>query len=336
MFPPWVAIGIDRIGQARGRGVAGPDSYERLIEAITERHDGLGRRAQDIARFVIQNPNDIALSSSKTLAVMIGVQSSNLVRFAQGFGYAGFSEMQRVFQSRLVAEAPGQAERMDALRTDMRGGLQTWPSAAAAGAEGDVALPRVPAASGAHDTAERWGPLQRIAHDLAVHDMAAIRELANSVSESTLGLAADTLARARTVFIAGQLRAFPVAAYLHYAMLHLRRPVHLISVAGGLAPEIAQLSGPEDVLIAVSFRFYAREVVDLVEERARHNVPVIAITDSSLSPLTKHAVASLLVPAGEHNFAASLAAPMCAAQALVMTMAERLSLDLDRRRARDA
>jgi DNA-binding MurR/RpiR family transcriptional regulator len=305
-----------------------------LIEAITLRHDSLGRRAQDIARFVIQNPNDIALSSSKTLAAMIGVQSSNLVRFAQGFGYAGFSEMQRVFQSRLVAEAPGQAERMDALRAEMRSGLQT-PSVPDANASGDSALLSQSSAESSGRSADAIGPLQRIVYDLAAHDMAAIQESTNAVSEQTLGVAADTLARARTIFIAGQLRAFPVAAYLHYAMLHLRRPVHLISVGGGLASEIAQLSGPEDVLIAVSFRFYAREVVDLVEERARHKVPVIAITDSSLSPLTKHAVASLIVPAGEHNFAASLAAPMCAAQALVMTMAERLSLDLDNRGTRN-
>lgn len=316
--------------------MAGPDSYERLIEVITARHDSLGRRAQDIARFVIQNPNDIALSSSKTLAAVIGVQSSNLVRFAQGFGYAGFSEMQRVFQSRLVAEAPGQAERMDALRMDMRTGLQAMSPADASplAGTGDRARPTRVSRAGRPRDADDAGPLQRVVHDLAAHDMAAIRDLAQSVSEASLAIAADTLAQARTVYIAGQLRAFPVAAYLHYAMLHLRRPVHLVSVGGGLAPEIAQLSGPEDVLIAVSFRFYAREVVDLVEERARHKVPVIAITDSTLSPLTKHAVTSLIVPAGEHNFAASLAAPMCAAQSLVMAMAERLSLDLDGRAAR--
>ncbi|KAF1053487.1 MAG: HTH-type transcriptional regulator MurR [Stenotrophomonas maltophilia] len=275
--------------------MSGPSSYERLISDITDRHDSLGRRSQDIARYIIQNPNEIALESSKTLAARIGVQSSNLVRFAQGFGYAGFSDMQRVFQSRLVAEAPDLNERLSALHSELRG------------------APVAPEQ-----------PLRQMLDDLVLNDMAALRHLADTLDEATLALAAELLAGARTVFVAGQLRSFPVASYLHYSMLHLRRPTQLVNVGGGLGAEIAQLCGAEDVLLAVSFRFYSREVIDLVEDRARHGVPIIAITDSDLSPLVKHARAAIIIPAGEHNFSASLAAPLCAAQMLTMAMARRL------------
>lgn len=324
--------------------MAGPDSYDRLIQAITARHDTLGRRARDIARFVIQYPNDIALSSSKTLAAAMGVQSSNLVRFAQGFCYAGFSEMQRVFQARLVAEAPGRAEHMHASRPD----VDAEPHADAGGVVDDMALDRLRDSFGgpgntvwdakvdAGRPVAAQGTLQRAVQDFVAHEMAALREFAWSVPESTLALAADTLAHARTIFIAGQLQAFPIAAYLHYAMLHLRRPVHLVSVGAGLASEIAQLSGPDDVLVAVSFRLHAKEIVDMVGERARLGVPVLAITDSVLSPLTRHALANVIVPAGDPDFASSLAAPMCAAQSLVMAMAARLPRDLDNANGKNA
>jgi DNA-binding MurR/RpiR family transcriptional regulator len=272
--------------------LTGPNGYERLINEITRRHDEFGNRAQDIARYIVQNPNQIALESTKTLAERIGVRSSNLVRFAQTLGYSGFSEMQRVFQSRLVAEAPGLTERLKELRAELMG--------------------------------SKIDPQLQALHDVVVNDIAALHQLRESIDEATLTRGADLLAQARTVFVAGQLRAFPVAAYLHYALLHLRRPVQLISNAGGLGNEIAQLAGAEDVLVATSFRFYSREVVDLVEERARHGVPIIAITDSNLSPLVKHAAVSLIVPAGENNFSASLAAPICAAQGLVMAMARKL------------
>jgi DNA-binding MurR/RpiR family transcriptional regulator len=282
----------------------GPSSYERLINEITHRHDEFGSRAQDIARYIVQNPNQIALDSTKTLADRLGVRSSNLVRFAQGLGYSGFSEMQRVFQSRLVAEAPGFSERLQALRSELMG--------------------------------RQIDPKSKLLHEVVVNDIAALHQLRESIQEETLVDAAHLLSAAQTIFLAGNLRSFPVAAYLHYAFLHLRRPAQLITGAGGLASELAQLAKPNDVLIATSFRFYSREVVDLVEDRASHGVPIIAITDSHLSPLVKHARISIIVPAGEHNFSASLAAPMCAAQALVMAMANELGDEAEEGRERGA
>ena len=91
--------------------MAGPISYEQLINQITDRYEALGRRSRDIARYVVQNPNEIALNSAKGIAERVGVEASSLVRFAQGFGFSGFAEMQRIFQSRLLTAAPGYAER---------------------------------------------------------------------------------------------------------------------------------------------------------------------------------------------------------------------------------
>jgi DNA-binding MurR/RpiR family transcriptional regulator len=273
----------------------GPSSYERLINEITRRYDEFGKRAQDVARYIVQNPNQIALESTKTLAETIGVRSSNLVRFAQGLGYSGFSEMQRVFQSRLVAEAPGLSERLHELRSELMG--------------------------------RAVDPKLRMLHEVIVNDIAALHQLKSSIDDGLLQQAAQLMSRAKTIYLAGYLRAFPVATYLHYALLHLRRPVQLINGAGGLASELAQLAGEDDLMIATSFRFYSREIVDLVEDRAKHGVPIIAITDSHLSPLVKHAGVAIIVPAGEHNFSASLAAPICAAQALVMAMANQMEED---------
>lgn len=101
--------------------MSGPISYEQLINEITDRYESLGRRSRDIARYVVQNPNEIALRSAKAVAERIGVEASSLVRFAQGFGYTGFAEMQRVFQSRLVTGAPGYAERLAALKRELGG-----------------------------------------------------------------------------------------------------------------------------------------------------------------------------------------------------------------------
>jgi DNA-binding MurR/RpiR family transcriptional regulator len=277
-------------------GVAAPSTYEQLINAISESYPAMSRRFQEIARFVVQNPNEVALSSVKSTATRIGLNPSALVRFAQRFEFSGYSEMQRLFQARLLNAAPGINDRLRALRRELGG----------AGRAG------------------QHGPLR----DLVLADVAALHHLLDVVSEADLGRAADLLARARTVYVIGQYRAFPVAQYLHYAMVYFRRDVRLIDGAGGLATDQAQIIGPDCVLLAVSFRFYAREVVDIVEATHARGVPIIAIADSQLSPLAKHATVAFLVAESEHNFAHSLAAPMCMALGLVIGMADHLGAEL--------
>ena len=79
-----------------------------------------------------------------------------------------------------------------------------------------------------------------------------------------------------------------------------------------------------DLLFAISFRFYATEVVNIVDEAASRKVPIIAISDSTLSPVAKAASVLLSVPEHEYTFSRSLAAPMCLAQALTVALAARL------------
>jgi DNA-binding MurR/RpiR family transcriptional regulator len=98
----------------------------------------------------------------------------------------------------------------------------------------------------------------------------------------------------------------------------------LLDASGGLATHMARATEKTDLLFAVSFRFYATEVVNIVEDTAKRGVPVIAISDSTLSPLAKHANVLFPVPEHEYTFSRSLAAPMCLAQALTVALAARL------------
>lgn len=90
---------------------------------------------------------------------------------------------------------------------------------------------------------------------------------------------------------------------------------------GGLATHIGRTIRKTDVLLAVSFRFYANEVVNVVEEAGQKGIDIIAISDSTLSPLAR-----VLLPVPEHDytFSRSLAVPMCLAQALVVAVAARV------------
>lgn len=271
---------------------ATPRSYEGVVDLITEEYPGLSAGSQQIARFFTQNPNIIALESINAIAEKCGVHPSSLVRFAQGLGYAGFKDMQSVFQTRLATAAPGFRERISALEEELS-------RKAGQGSKGFL-------------------------RDLVVRDIAALQGLMESVSETALECAAKLLTNASTIYVAGQLRSEPLASLLRYLLTMLHRRVMLLDPAGGLAPEMARTMGSNDVLVAIAFRHYAKEVVSIADLAPAASTPLIAITDSPLSPLAKNARVLFTVPEDEYSFSRSLAAPICLIQCLATATAARL------------
>src|SRR3990167_5856865 len=135
--------------------------------------------------------------------------------------------------------------------------------------------------------------------DLVVRDVTSLQDLLANISADQISDAARMMEKADTVYLLGQLRSAPVAELLR------------------------------DMLLAISFRFYATEVVNIVEDVAGRGVSVVAISDSTLSPLAKSAQVLFAIPEHEYTFSRSLAAPMCLAQALTVALAARLQKDRD-------
>ena len=266
--------------------------YEDLIRVIHEKHDSMSKAYQRIAVYLTQNPNDVAIKSVNSIAESCGIHASSFVRFAQSLGFTGFKKLQEVFQRRLSTAAPGFEARIKALKGELGGGK----------AEGDSSLLR----------------------DLVLRDIASLQELLNDVTSESLSNAVTLMKKAKVIFLVGQLRSAPVVELMRYGLTMLGKRTVLLDASGGLATHMGKLMGPGDLLIAVSFRFYARETVNIVEDAAARGVPVVAITDSTLSPLAKDATALFTVPEHEYIFSRSLAAPMCIAQALLVSLAAKL------------
>jgi DNA-binding MurR/RpiR family transcriptional regulator len=266
-----------------------PQNYEGIVNLITREYPKLSPGYQQIARFFTQNPNVIALESINAIAAKCDVHPSSLVRFAQNIGYSGFKQLQGVFQTRLATAAPGFRERISALESELSRNVSH-------GNKGFL-------------------------KDLVVRDIAALQGLLETVSEDSLAGAAKLLTAAQTIYIAGQLRSEPLAGLLRYLLTMLHRKVILLDPAGGLAQEMAQTMGEKDVLVSIAFRHYAKEVVAITELAVQNQTPVIAITDSQLSPLAKEARVLFTVPEDEYTFSRSLAAPMCLIQCLATATA---------------
>jgi DNA-binding MurR/RpiR family transcriptional regulator len=128
------------------------------------------------------------------------------------------------------------------------------------------------------------------------------------------------------VHVLAQRRAFPIASYLAYALGQLELKVDLLHGIGGMLGEaLRAIDERRDVLVVASFHAYSPEVVDAAVAAHARGVPVVAITDSALSPLKAPArVCFELGTASEPPFR-SLVGPMCLAQALVVSAGHRLA-----------
>ena len=271
-----------------------PETYEELITLIHDRYDDMSKSYQKIALYLTQNPNDVAVLSVNAIGAKCGIHASTFVRYAQSLGYKGFKELQAVFQRRLTTAAPGFDARVKALETEL-----------GVAREGEIGL----------------------LADLVARDVASLQELMANVDPDMLARAADLMEAADTVYLVGQLRSAPVVELLRYVLTMLGKRTVLLDASGGLATHMAKVARKTDVLFLVSFRFYANEVVNIAEATAGRGVPIIAITDSTLSPYAKLSKVLFAVPEHEYTFSRSLAAPMCLAQALCVALAARLQED---------
>jgi DNA-binding MurR/RpiR family transcriptional regulator len=267
-----------------------PKTAEELRAAILERYESLSKRLQQIARYVLDEPNEMALETLAVISERCGVQPSAIVRFAKTFGYPGASQMQRLFRDGLLSghAALGYGER-----------VRNFNEAVAKKPDG-----------GADVLAE-----------FVEGNTLALQNLAQTVSEEDMAKAVKLIDKAETVYVVGFRRSFPVASYLAYSLQQVNKRTLFIDGVAGLTKQQVQTIGPKDVLIAVSYHPYAEETIQAVEMAAARGASILSISDSLVSPIAKPATVVLHVRESEVRTFRSLAASICLAQALVIGFA---------------
>ena len=266
-----------------------PQDFEALKRRLIEIKPALPKRLRQTAAFALEHPDEVALGTASSVAERAEVQASTLVRFAQTLGFAGFSELQGVFRTHLRNRWPDYSERLKALN------------------------------EGALDSGD---PL-RLLFGFADSAADSIARLRGAVHRDELDSAIAILARARTIYLAGQRRSFCVSHYLAYALAQLSISAVLIDNVGGLGPEQLAGAGEGDALIAVSFSPYAPFTLAQVEAARKRRTPIVVITDSAMSPLAGVADARFEIAESDFGSFRSLAATFCLAMTLAVAVAEK-------------
>lgn len=260
-----------------------------LLDEVRSQHDQLSKRLRQVAEFVLSSPSDVAFGTVATLSQQAQVHPSTWVRFANHFGFSGFREMQKLFQTSLVQEPSNYQERIRHIQQS-------------------------------NNTLSAAGILAEFAQENAM----ALDRLTTDLSANELDMAVDVLAKAESVFVIGARRSFAVANYLAYALRHVGRKTHLIDGAGGMYEEQADNLQTGDALIAMSFYPYASETQTVAMAAIEKQLPLIVITDSPVSPLAKIASVNFVVKEAELHQFRSLSSSMVLAQSLAMALAYKL------------
>lgn len=267
-----------------------PTTPDELRARIGRLGASLTPRVRDAARYAIEHPNDIALNPVATVARTSGIAASAFIRAAQAVGFSGYSELRRLFLEPMQrAATPSYRERIRHF-----------------GGEQSIEDPADPA---------------QVLRAFSQANIVSLEHLRDDASSPTLARAIRLIRDARLVYVLGLRRSYAVAAYLAYALNRVGRPTVQITGLGGSIAEQASAAAARDLLIAISFPPYAADTLAVCDQVHRAGARRLAITDTVLSPIARHAALVLQVNDAELLGFRSLTSAMCLAQTLAMGLA---------------
>ena len=268
-----------------------PQTAEQLRALILERYDSFSGRLQQVARHVLDHPDDLALETLTVIAERANVQPSAIVRFAKSLGFSGANPMQKVLRDSLLANhaSLGYGERVRRFNASVR-------------------------AKANEDSSE-------LLAEFVEGDVLALQNLGETVGSAEVKQAISLMDKSETLYIVGFRRSFPVASYLAYSLQQVGKRTLFLDGVGGLAAQQIRTIGTSDVLLAISYQPYAPETVTVTEAARAAGAKVVAISDSLVSPIAKASTLVLQVADSEVRSFRSLGASLCLAQALVVGLA---------------
>lgn len=264
-------------------------NFVGLRDRMIKERVNLSPRLAQIADYAIENPDDMALATVATIANNAQVQPSALIRFANHFGFSGFSQMQKVYKERLLRAGLNYDERINLLTTN-------------ADDKGDFAL----------------------MSDFVQGSVTALHSLTSELNLAAFEKAIDILAAAETIWIAGVRRSYPIAAYFNYALSQLGKNNIILDGTGFMTNIHSRNIQSSDVILAISFKDYAKEVQEIMDKGKEKGAKIVSITDSVFSPLVAKSDASLEIHEVEVHAFRSLSTSMCLALSMVVALGNHM------------
>ena len=269
-----------------GSDVAGEADVAALIAA---RIDGFSPNDRLIAEYVLLHRDEAAFASADSLARAVGVSKAAVVRFGARVGLGGWAGLHDALVAHARRRLAGAREPEAPVRPLLRG---------------DGAAPLLGRLHGA--------ARENLEASLESTDAGAL-ERAAAVLESGEGW----------IHVFGQRASAAVSEYAYFLLNPLFPNVHRVEAGeSALADALIDL-GPEDRVLAVTFRRYARLTTEVLRFAQERGAPVVLVTDSAGAPAAAHATEVLVCSAESPVPLRSMVAGVFMVEALAALLLER-------------
>ena len=271
------------------------EDLSSLQNQITEQYSGLSRRLQEVANYLMENSQSVAFDTLAVIAENAGVHASTLIRFANHFGFTGFSDVQKLFKDQLISDSDDYGERIRTLQTSL-------------------------------DDRDDVTSVDLL-HEFTEANILSLKHMTKQVREEDLERALQMMNQASTIHVCGIRRAFPVSMYFTYALSHMGVSNRAIDGLGSMHLEQAGCVASQDILIAITFRPYAKITQEIMSKAKERGAKIILITDSQLSPAALISDLNFFIKDAEVRSFRSLNSSLCLAQTLCIALGYKRERD---------
>lgn len=220
-----------------------------LSDLTPERLQGLSPQLRRAARFLVENPGDIATRTQRHVSEAADLPAPTFTRLAQAVGLRSYDQLRDLCRNDILQKRTRLADR----------------ARKSVDAEAVAETPLV-----------------------YQHAEAAIRNvqvLADRIDASEMMRAAQLLAKARQVVLVGEMSMRPLADLAAYiANMSLTGWKVLGSTCETLSSELAVL-GSQDACLVASISPYSNQAIRTAQRVKECDVSIVAVTDNVLSPL---------------------------------------------------
>ncbi len=238
-----------------------------------------------IANFVVENYQRVAFMTARQLAQSCGVSESTVMRFVTALGYTGYPDFLRTLRGIVNYELTA-VERLEITPQEKK-------------------------------RKRRGRKAERLARKTILTEIENLRRLYDHFSEEDFDRAVEEIAKAEHVSIVGFRVSASLATYFGYILKKVKESTTVMTSGGSTVYEELDRMGRKSLVIALGFRRYPNELIDVLRYCKSRGLKIVAVTDSMISPVAALADLILTVEFEGESFVDTFAAPMCLVNALI-------------------
>ena len=228
----------------------GSNVPKQVLDSLAGQLCDLTPELRKAATYVLENPNDVGVSSIREIAEAANVKPNTFVRMARSVGFDGYEDFR------------------DPFREQIRKGGVSFPDRARW-----------------LQSISESGKLGGFFADMVSSTIGNIEETFAGIDSGMLKAAADTIWTSRQTFVLGVGVNNANAQNFTYLARTGMVQFHAIPRPGSVPIDDLAHANEQDVLIAITHRPYRSEVVDAVAVAREQGMKIIGISDSPASPI---------------------------------------------------